>query len=84
MFAALKLDLLDRDSKPQQTDVLKVEAEVLELAREGGRQIVSVRFHGAVREEAGAAPTDFDEVWHLVKPDDNSGPWVIAGIQQRQ
>ena len=84
MYAAFKLDLLDRDSKPQVTEVLKVDAEVLELAREGGRQIVSVRYHGAVREEAGAAPTDFDEVWHLVRPDDNSGPWVIAGIQQRQ
>ncbi len=84
MFAAFKLDLLDRDSKLQVTEVLKVEAEVLELAREGGRQIVSVRYHGTLREEAGAAPTDFDEVWHLVKPDDDSGPWVIAGIQQRQ
>ncbi len=84
MFAAFKLDLLDRDSRPQVTEVLRVDAEVLELAREGGRQIVSVRYHGAVREEPGAAPVEFDEVWHLVKPDDGSGPWVIAGIQQRQ
>ena len=30
-----------------------------------------------------AAATDFDEVWHLVKPDDDSRPWAIAGIEQR-
>ena len=84
MFASFKLDLLDRGSKPQVTEVLRVDAEVLELARESGRQIVSVRYHGAVREEAGAAPVDFDEVWHLVNQDDGGGPWLIAGIQQRQ
>jgi len=37
-----------------------------------------------VREEAGAEATPFDEVWHLVKPADDSRAWAIAGIQQRQ
>jgi predicted lipid-binding transport protein (Tim44 family) len=46
---------------------------------------VSVRYTGALREAeaaAGTAPTPFDEVWHLVKPEDDSRPWAIAGIQQ--
>jgi len=84
MFAACKLDLIDRGSKPQETEVLRVDAEVLDLTREATQHIVSVRFHGAVREERGAAPVDFDEVWHLVKPADDSRGWAIAGIQQRQ
>ena len=56
----------------------------LDFAQEAERQIVSVRFTGMVREEAGAEATPFDEVWHLVKPLDDSRNWAIAGIQQAQ
>jgi predicted lipid-binding transport protein (Tim44 family) len=63
--------------------VRKVDAEVLDVTHEAERQIVSVRFHGQMVEEAGAEPNDFDEVWHLVKPHDDSRPWAIAGIEQR-
>nr|HET7858121.1 Tim44 domain-containing protein [Caldimonas sp.] len=45
------------------------------------RQVVSVRFHGLIREEAEAGATPFDEVWHLVRPGDGSREWAIAGIQ---
>jgi predicted lipid-binding transport protein (Tim44 family) len=82
MFAAVKLDLQDRGSASQQTDVVRVDAEVLDVASETERQIVSVRFHGLIREEANSVATPFDEVWHLVKPLDGSREWAIAGIQQ--
>ena len=52
------------------------------LANESDRQVVSVRFHGEVVEEKGAAPVAFNEVWHLVKPNDDSRAWAIAGIEQ--
>ncbi|WP_421883470.1 Tim44 domain-containing protein [Methylibium sp.] len=83
LFASLRLDLQERGETAQQTDVVKIDAEVLDVAREDGRQVVSVRFHGLVRELRDAAAADFDEVWHLVKPDDDSRPWAIAGIEQR-
>jgi predicted lipid-binding transport protein (Tim44 family) len=44
--------------------------------------VVSVRFTGSVREQAGAVPEDLDEVWHLTKPRSGFGGWTIAGIQQ--
>jgi predicted lipid-binding transport protein (Tim44 family) len=84
MFAALRLDLQDRGSAAQQTDVEKVEAQVIDYAVEDGKQIVSVRFQGLVREQTGAAAEAFDEVWHLVKPEGEAGAWAIAGIQQPQ
>ncbi|MDO9219722.1 MAG: Tim44 domain-containing protein, partial [Thiobacillus sp.] len=40
-------------------------------------------FTGQVREEADAAPVALDEVWHLSKPVNGQGGWVIAGIQQQ-
>ena len=67
---------------PQHTDVLKVDTEVLDLANETDRQIVSVRFRGELVEAKGAEPTAFNEVWHLVKPHDDSRNWAIAGIEQ--
>jgi predicted lipid-binding transport protein (Tim44 family) len=83
MFAVVKLELQERGAATQTTDVVKVDAEVLDLEQSGERQVVSVRFHGQIREELGAPPSDFDEIWHLVRWGDNPG-WSIAGIQQRQ
>ena len=82
MFASIRLDIQERGATPQQTDVVKVESEVLDVSQEAERQVVSVRFHGQVVEEKGAAPVAFNEVWHLVKPHDDSRAWAIAGIEQ--
>jgi predicted lipid-binding transport protein (Tim44 family) len=82
MFAVAKMELQDRAGKAQTTDVVHVDAEVLDLAKEGERQVVSVRFHGQIREDIGAPAEDFDEIWHLTRFGDNPA-WSIAGIQQR-
>jgi predicted lipid-binding transport protein (Tim44 family) len=34
--------------------------------------------------ETAVAAEDFSEVWHLVKPIDGSGGWLVVGIQQVQ
>lgn len=82
LFASLRVDLHERGTATQQTDVVTVQAQVLEFAQEPDRQVVSVRFQGLMREEAGSAAAPFDEVWHLVKPQDDRRGWAIAGIQQ--
>jgi len=83
MFAVVKLELQERGAATQTTDVVKVDAEVLDLEQSGERQVVSVRFHGLIREDLGAPPSDFDEIWHLVRWGDNPS-WAIAGIQQQK
>jgi predicted lipid-binding transport protein (Tim44 family) len=82
LFASLRLDLQDRGDTKQTTDVPRVDAHLIDFAEEAGQQIVSVRYTGLIREESGAEPAPFDEVWHLVKPVDDSRSWAIAGIQQ--
>ena len=82
LFASLRLDLQDRGAAAQQTDVMKVDARIVDFAQEDDRQIVSVRYNGLVREDPAAGATPFDEVWHLVKPIGDSRAWAIAGIQQ--
>src|SRR5512146_1993979 len=82
MFAAARLDLQERRDAAQRTDVVQLDAELVDTAREGERDIASVRFHGLIREEAGGVAQPFDEVWHLVRPADASRDWAIAGIEQ--
>jgi len=80
LFASLRLDLQERGGAGQQTDVVQLQAEVLDTALEDGQWIVSVRFHGLIREEAGGTAQPFDELWHLVKPAQGEREWAIAGI----
>ncbi len=84
LFASLRLDLQDRKDARQQTDVVKVDAQLIDFAEEAERQIVSVRFDGLIREVPGTEPSPFSEIWHLVKPKDDSRNWSIAGIQPVQ
>jgi predicted lipid-binding transport protein (Tim44 family) len=78
LFQELKKDF----SAQQQTDVVALDAELLELATEGKEHWASVRFSGTITEGRGAAPEAFSEVWNLVKPADGSSGWLLAGIQQ--
>ncbi len=50
---------------------------------EGDHAIASVRFSGMIREQEGAAPESFDEIWHIQKSTSQpNASWFIAGIQQ--
>ena len=80
LFASLRLDLQERGTAQQQTDVVQIDAQVVEATQEKGQDIVSVRFSGLIREAADAGAEPFNELWHLVRPADGSGDWAIAGI----
>jgi len=84
MYAEIKLQLGERGDAGQRTEVMMLDAEVLDCVEEPNRYLVSVRFHGLIREEEDAPAADFDEVWHLAKPADGSRGWAVAGIQQMQ
>lgn len=82
MFETLSQDVRERGGAAQQTDVAGLNAELLEVAQDGGNHWASVHFSGTVREAPGAADEPFAEVWNLVKPVDGSAGWLLAGIQQ--
>jgi predicted lipid-binding transport protein (Tim44 family) len=84
MFAEIRLDMLGRGGATQETEVVKVEAKVIEVVEEGALYVVSVRFTGLMRESQGAAPESFDETWHLVKAREGMDGWLLSGIQQMQ
>ena len=84
IFAEIKMGMSERGAIKQETDVAQLNGEVLDVAEEANRYIVSIRFTGLISEEKGATPAPFDEIWHMTKPTDNSRGWVLAGIQQVQ
>lgn len=84
MYAEIKLELQERGGALQKTEVVSVDAQLLDVTTEEKRHIASVRYTGLIREAPNAQPEAFDEVWHLTKPLDGSHGWTIAGIQQMQ
>ena len=84
VYAEISMQLAERGDAAQITDVMVLDAEVLEAVDEGNRHVVSVRFTGQVREAADQDVLPLDEIWHLTKPASGHGGWVIAGIQQQQ
>lgn len=80
--AEIQVQYQERGHAQQQTDVIQLNADLLDIDSEAGRHVASVRFHGQLREDVHAAPELFTEVWHLVKPVDGSSGWRVAGIQQ--
>ena len=78
----IEADIRATGDAPQKTDVVTLDAEVLDVATERDRYIVSVRFSGLIRETPGTDPQPFSEIWHLEKPLSGRSGWLVAGIQQ--
>jgi len=82
VYREIEADIRAAGGAEEHTEVLTLEAEVLDVAQVTGSYIVSVRFTGMIREAAGRAAVPFGETWHLEKPLDGRSGWVVAGIQQ--
>lgn len=82
MFAEFRLELQERGTSVNVTDVVQIEAEMLGVETVGNDYLASVKFTGLIKEDPAADATRFAEVWNLSKPVNGQGGWVLAGIQQ--
>lgn len=82
VYREIEADIRAAGAVEERTEVLTLEAEVLDVAEEAGSYIVSVRFTGMMRESAGREAEPFREIWHLEKPLSGRSGWMLAGIQQ--
>jgi len=64
------------------TEIVTLDADVLDVATEGDKYWVSVRFTGVVREDGEPLAHSVDEVWNLTKPVKGGSGWLLAGISQ--
>ena len=81
MFAEVTRELADRGSHLP-TEIMRLDATILEAETEGDRHWMSVHFKGLLREDGTVLPKEFDEIWNLTKPVDGKSGWLLAGIQQ--
>jgi predicted lipid-binding transport protein (Tim44 family) len=82
LYREIEADLQAKGDAPQKTEVVTLNADVLDVATEGNLYVVSVRFSGLIRENVGEDPQAFSEVWHLEKPVSGRSGWMVSGIQQ--
>lgn len=82
VYRDIETDIRSSSAAEERTEVLTLEADVLDVIQDARAYVVSVRFTGMVRESAGRDAEPFSEIWHLEKPLDGSSGWVVAGIQQ--
>lgn len=73
----------EEDPNPGVTQVLKVDASVVEVREEGDEQRVSVFFDVLMREDPEQVnPEQVRELWHFVRSRHGDNSWRLDGIQQ--
>jgi len=82
LYREIEADVRASGNAPQKTDIVTLDAEVLDVDTENGSYVVSVRFSGLIREEPATQPEPFTEIWHLEKPVSGRSGWLVSGIQQ--
>ena len=85
MYAELAMQIQERGDAPQRTEIITMNAALLEVVTEADRKrmIASVRFTGTFRDGNDAPTESLDEVWHVTKDlGDPKSSWLLAGIQQ--
>ena len=79
VFAEIKMQLDERGNEPNKTEVINLNAELLDVSKQSLSNIASVRFTGSLRENG--ETISLNEIWHF-RQFVNSNTWVIGGIQQ--
>ena len=83
-LSAIQAKLSEREASSGQqvqvSDVLTLDAKLLAVEDMGDAHMASVEFNGMLRDEPGASPTPFREVWNITRPKDGGG-WLVAGLQ---
>jgi predicted lipid-binding transport protein (Tim44 family) len=82
VFAEIQ-DQLKASATENRTDILKLDAELLEVREVGSELEATVLFDSIMREDNNAQAEQVREVWHFIKPKVSIQPkWYLDGIQQ--
>lgn len=74
----------NEDPAPGKTDILMIEARVVEAGTQGTQTVISVLYDVLLREDqSGPRSSQVREVWHIRRDESVSNPqWILEGIQQ--
>lgn len=80
VFAEIKMQLAELGTTPNKTEIINLNAELLDLSPQAGSTVASVRFTGSIKENDEPV-SQLDEIWHFRKFN-NDKQWLVGGIQQ--
>lgn len=86
MLTQIKEQIAQRDatssvSQMTKTEVVTLDAKLLGIEELVDSHLASVEFCGTIREEVGAQPEPFKEVWNMSLSKTANSGWLVAGIQ---
>ncbi|OGT52693.1 MAG: hypothetical protein A3E84_02705 [Gammaproteobacteria bacterium RIFCSPHIGHO2_12_FULL_42_13] len=81
VFAEIQIQLQERAQTANHTEVVSLDAELLDVTAESHNTIASVQFSGMIREAVDASAAAFKEIWHF-QQDKYSDRWLVSGVQQ--
>lgn len=83
MLAEISMQIQERGNAQQKSEVMFLDANLLNVETSHHTAVASVRFTGQIRELPDGEPEAFDEIWHVEKNlNDPDSVWLLAGIQQ--
>lgn len=82
MFAELKMQLQERGAAPNNTDMVSIDAELLDIQTSGDEHLASIKFSGMIKESDDAPALPLSEIWNLSRPMSGQGGRLLTGIQQ--
>ncbi|WED44050.1 Tim44 domain-containing protein [Legionella cardiaca] len=80
VFAEIKMQLDERGNEPNKTEVINLNAQLLDVSEQSDSTIASVHFTGTIKENNDPI-SQLDEIWHFRKFH-RTNYWVVGGLQQ--
>ena len=86
MLEEIKAQIAERDATASvgqmtKTEVITLEARLLGIEESVDGHLASIEFAGMIREDVGAQPESFKEVWNMSLSKTINSGWLVAGIQ---
>lgn len=80
VYAEVKMQMEERGINVNITEVIDLNAKLLDISKQDQSYMSSVHFTGSIKEN-NESVSELDEIWHFYQSL-NSSEWVVGGIQQ--
>ncbi len=88
MVSQIQAQLAERErlagAAASQSEVVMLDAKLLDVDEQPDGYLASVEFSGLIRDEPSAGPNPFREIWSIIRPMGDAEGWRVAGVQALQ
>jgi predicted lipid-binding transport protein (Tim44 family) len=81
VYTQLRDGIEQRNHAPGRTEIVTLQAVLLDLRQRGDDYLASVEFSGLLREPSWGGAQPMREIWSLVRPVSGATGWLLSGIE---